>query len=63
MLRSSIKIRKATDEVEASPGFFEGDAVAHCGASLKGEFGRTLNLTDMHIGWVFTRTVVDRLWE
>ena len=57
LLRSSIKIRKATDEVETSPGFFEGDTVAHCGPTLKGEFGRTLNLTDVHIGWVFTRTV------
>lgn len=57
LLRSSITIRKATDEVEASPGFFEGDTVAHCGPTLKGEFARTLNLTDMRIGWVFTRTV------
>ncbi|WP_211187976.1 hypothetical protein [Mycobacterium pseudokansasii] len=57
LLRSSIKIRKATDEAEASPGFFEGDTVAHCGPTLKGEFARTLNLTDAHIGWVFTRTV------
>lgn len=57
LLRSAIKIRKATDEVEAAPGFFEGDTVAHCGPTLKGEFARTLNLTDMHIGWVFTRTV------
>ena len=57
LLRSSIKIRKAGDEVEAEPGFFEGDTVAHCGPTLKGEFARTLNLTDMHIGWVFTRTV------
>ena len=56
-LRSSIKIRKAGDEVEAEPGFFEGDTVAHCGPTLKGEFARTLNLTDVHIGWVFTRTV------
>lgn len=56
LLRSSITIRKATDEVEAAPGFFEGDTVAHCGSTLKGEFA-TLNLTDMHIGWVFTRTV------
>jgi len=24
---------------------------------LKGEFARTLNLTDVHTGWVFTRTV------
>jgi len=36
LLRSSIKIRKAGDEVEQSPGFFEGDTVAHCGPSLKG---------------------------
>jgi transposase InsO family protein len=57
LLRSAIKIRKATDEVETSPGFFEGDTVAHCGPTLKGEFARTVNLTDMHIGWVFTRTV------
>jgi len=57
LLRSSIKIRKAGDEVEAEPGFFEGDTVAHCGPTLKGEFARTVNLTDVHIGWVFTRTV------
>jgi hypothetical protein len=57
LLRSSIKIRKSSDEVEASPGFFEGDTVAHCGPTLKGEFARTLNLTCVHTGWVFTRTV------
>jgi hypothetical protein len=57
LLRSSVKIRKATDEVEAAPGFFEGDTVAHCGPTLKGEFARTLNLTDVHTGWVWTRTV------
>lgn len=57
LLRSSIKIRKAGDEVENTPGFFEGDTVAHCGPTLKGEFARTLNLTDAHIGWVFTRSV------
>jgi transposase InsO family protein len=57
LLRNSIKVRRAGDEVEASPGFFEGDTVAHCGPTLKGEFARTVNLTDVHIGWVFTRTV------
>jgi hypothetical protein len=50
LLRSWVKIRKATDEVETSPGFFEGDTVAHCGPTLNGEFARTLNLTDVHIG-------------
>ena len=57
LLRSSIKVRKAGDEVEAEPGFFEGDTVVHCGPTLKGEFARTLNLTDVHTGWVFTRSV------
>jgi hypothetical protein len=57
LLRSAITIRKAGDEVEAEPGFFEGDTVAHCGPTLKGEFARTLNLTDVHTGWVVTTTV------
>lgn len=57
LLRNSISIRKAGDEVEAEPGFFEVDTVAHCGPSLKGEFARTVNFTDMHTGWVFTRAV------
>ena len=57
LLRNSIQVRRAGDEVEAEPGFFEADTVAHCGPTLKGEFARTVNLTDVRIGWVFTRTV------
>jgi hypothetical protein len=57
LLRSSITIRKAGDEVEAEPGFFEGDTVAHCGPTLQGEFARTVNLTDVRTGWVFTRSI------
>ncbi len=57
LLRNSIQVRRAGDEVEAEPGFFEGDTVAHCGPTLKGEFARTLNLTDVHTGWVFTRSI------
>lgn len=57
LLRSSIKIRKAGDEVEDEPGFFEGDTVAHCGPTLRGEFARSLNLTDVRTGWVWTRSV------
>ena len=52
LLRNSIKIRKAGDEVSSEPGFFEVDTVAHCGPTLKGEFARTLTLTDVAIGWV-----------
>ncbi|WP_244963308.1 hypothetical protein [Actinomyces trachealis] len=37
LLRSPIRTRKAGDEVERSPGFFEVDTVAHCGPLLKGE--------------------------
>lgn len=57
MLRTSITIRKAGDEVEAEPGFFEVDTVAHCGPSLRGEFARTVNFTDMISGWVFTTAI------
>lgn len=56
LLRSSITVRKAGDEVEDTPGFFEGDTVAHCGPTLRGEFCRTVNLTDMQTGWVSTRS-------
>ena len=54
LLRTSITIRKAGDEVADEPGFFEADTVAHCGPTLKGEFARSVNLTDVKIGWVFT---------
>ncbi len=57
MLRNSISIRKAGDEVEAEPGFFEVDTVAHCGPTLKSEFARSVNFTDMHTGWVFTTAI------
>lgn len=57
MLRNSISIRRAGDEVEAEPGFFEVDTVAHCGPTLKGEFVRTVNFTDVHTGWVFTTAI------
>lgn len=57
LLRSAITIRRAGDDVEDEPGFFEGDTVAHCGPVESGEFARTLNLTDFHTGWTYTRTV------
>ena len=57
LLRNSITVRKAGDEVEAEPGFFEVDTVAHCGPTLKGEFARSVNFTDMHTGWSFTYSI------
>ncbi len=57
LLRQSIQVRKAGDEVEGEPGFFEVDTVAHCGPTLKGEFARSVNFTDMHTGWVYTHAI------
>ncbi|RRD30257.1 transposase [Actinomyces bowdenii] len=57
LLRSSITIRKAGDQVEQSPGFFEVDTLAHCGPTLKGQFARTLNMTDVLTGWTLTRSI------
>lgn len=31
--------------------------MAHCGPRLVGEFARTVNFTDVFIGWVFTRSI------
>jgi hypothetical protein len=56
LLRSSIKIRKAGDEAEAEPGFFEGDTVAHCGPTLRGEFARTLTDLRAHPASVLCAT-------
>ena len=44
-------------EIEAEPGFFEVDTVAHCGPTLKGDFTRTVNMTDVLTGWTFTRSI------
>lgn len=51
LLRNSIEIRKAGDEVEQKPGFIEIDTVAHCGNTLRGTFLRSLTATDAFIGW------------
>jgi hypothetical protein len=57
LLRNSITVRKAGDEIEAVPGFFEGDTVAHCGPITKGEYARTVDMTDMRTGWTYTRSI------
>jgi hypothetical protein len=38
----------------AVAGFTEIDLVAHCGSFGDGEFGRSLNVTDIHAPWVET---------
>ena len=57
LLRNSIKIRKAGDEISSEPGFFEVDTVAHCGPTTKGEYARTLTLTDVLTGWVHLEAI------
>jgi hypothetical protein len=51
LLRNSIQISKAGDEHEQDPGFVEADLVLHCGATLQGEFARSLTVTDVLTGW------------
>lgn len=60
MLRSSITVRQAMDEMEKEPGFFEIDLVAHCGHRLKGEFAWTLTATDVFTGWTENRAIKNR---
>lgn len=43
-----------------SPGFTEMDLVAHSGNSADGLFCQSLNLTDIHTGWVESRAVLGR---
>src|SRR5665811_106027 len=61
MLRSSITVRQAMDEMEAEPGFFEIDLVAHCGHSLKGEHAWTLTATDVLTGWTENVAIRNRV--
>lgn len=51
LLRNSIAIRKAGDELDGLPGNVEADTVAHCGPSARGEFCRTLTVVDIATGW------------
>ena len=42
------------------PGFTEIDLVSHSGDTASGEFVYSLNVTDIHTGWVETRAVMGR---
>ena len=44
-------MRTFGDWGDPSPGFFEGDLVAHCGGSMAGSFVHTFTLTDIASGW------------
>ena len=58
LLRNSIQIRKAGWRGSwLSLGSSKPVTVAHCGPTLKGEFTRTVNMTDVLTGWTFTRSI------
>jgi hypothetical protein len=50
LLRSEIPIRTGSWDL-SRPGYMEADSVAHCGASLAGDFIWSVTYTDIFSGW------------
>ena len=59
LLKHQIAVKRDNWDVQ-SPGFAEIDLVAHSGNSGAGEFGHTLNVTDIHSGWTESRAILGR---
>jgi len=51
LLKRQIPIRTFANWDATRPGFVEVDLVDHSGGDSRGEFGQTLNATDVHTGW------------
>ena len=56
LLKTHIPIRTGTWDLKR-PGYVEADSVAHCGASLAGNFVWSLTYTDIFSGWTEGRAV------
>jgi hypothetical protein len=56
LLKTHIPIRTGTWDLK-KPGYVEADSVAHCGASLAGNFVWSLTYTDIFSGWTEGRAV------
>ena len=56
LLKTEIPLRTGPWEVD-TPGYLEADTVAHCGASMGGEFAWTLTATDIVTTWTENRAV------
>jgi len=56
LLKTEIPIRTGTWDL-SRPGYLEADSVAHCGASLAGDFIWSLTYTDIFTGWTEGRAV------
>lgn len=50
-VRKKVPMRTFGRWGDPSPGYFEGDLVAHCGGSMAGSFVHTFVLTDIASGW------------
>jgi len=59
LLKHHIAIKTEHWEV-STPGFTEIDLVSHSGNAADGDFLQSLNLTDIHTGWVETRAVMGK---
>lgn len=51
LLKKQIKVRTFADWNDVTPGFLEGDLVAHCGDRVDGSFINTLVITDIASTW------------
>jgi len=59
LLRHQIPVKAEPWRV-AEPGYTEIDTVSHSGPCASGEFGHTLNLTDVHLGWCESRAILGK---
>ncbi len=59
LLKHRIPIKTDHWDVQ-TPGFTEVDTVAHCGNRAEGEFGYTVNQTDILTTWVESRAVLGK---
>jgi hypothetical protein len=59
LLKHHIPVKTDSWNV-STPGYAEIDLVSHSGNSGEGEFGHTLNLTDIHTGWTESRALLGK---
>ena len=57
LLKHQIPVRTFSDWDEKRAGFVEIDLVGHDGGNVTGEFGYTLDMTDVHTAWTETEAV------
>jgi len=59
LLKHHIPLKTDAWDVQV-PGFTEVDLVSHSGDRASGEYGHSLNMTDIHTTWVETRVVMGK---